>query len=390
MIKTFDYIDIAVDSLNKYQEELCGDHVEITQNEYSKIIVLSDGLGSGVKANILSTLTSNIAATMLRLGSDIIEVLETLEKTLPTCKVRGLAYSTFTIIQIFNNGELYVVEFDNPRMIFLRNNRVHQVEKKELKFKNKTITESRTTYQNGDVITCFSDGVIHTGIGKYIDLGWQIDEITDVLIALAKKRKNAKSISKEIIELCNIFSDYEPGDDTTCVVVKIREIEKVTIFSGPPKNKEIDERIIDDLVHANGKKIICGGTAANIYSRIMNEEIVTNIDNLDPLIPPHAFMKGLDLLTEGVITLNKTVEIIDNYLSSKFDESILSQNNGASILANILINDCTHLDILMGNAINPAHLNPFFPNDYSIKWKSTKSLAEAVKRLGIEVTFNKY
>lgn len=118
MIKTnkdFEFIDIAVDSLNKYHEELCGDHVEVTENDYSKIIVLSDGLGSGVKANILSTLTSNIAATMLRLGSDIIEVLETLEKTLPTCKVRGLAYSTFTIIQIFKNGQVYIVEFDNPK-----------------------------------------------------------------------------------------------------------------------------------------------------------------------------------------------------------------------------------------------------------------------------------
>ena len=126
MNKTFDFIDIAVDSLNKFQEELCGDHVEITNNEFSKIIVLSDGLGSGVKANILSTLTSKIASTMLRLGSDIFEVLETLEKTLPTCKVRKLAYSTFTIIQIFNDGRVYIIEFDNPRIVYIRNNQIQK------------------------------------------------------------------------------------------------------------------------------------------------------------------------------------------------------------------------------------------------------------------------
>ena len=390
MNSKFDFIDIAFDSLNKYQEELCGDHVEITQNEYSKIIVLSDGLGSGVKANILSTLTSNIASTMLRLGSDIFEVLETLEKTLPTCKVRGLAYSTFTIIQIFNDGNLYIVEFDNPRVVYIRNGEVYKLEENEIKFKDKTIIESRTTYQKGDVITGFSDGVVHTGIGKYIDLGWQRDEITKVLLNLAGKEKNAKSISKEIIEICNIFSDYEPGDDTTCLVVKIRDIEKVTIFSGPPKDKVKDHQIINDLKNVYGKKVICGGTAANIYAREANEEIITDITKLDPGIPPYAKIKGIDLVTEGVLTLNKTVNIIEQYLSKEFDSTILLKDNGASKLANMLINECTHLDIFIGNAINPAHQNPYFPDDLSIKWKSTHSLAKAVEKLGKEVSFIKY
>lgn len=390
MNNQFDYIDIAVDSLNKFQEELCGDHVEISHNDNSKIIVLSDGLGSGVKANILSTLTSNIASTMLKLGSDIIEVLETLEKTLPTCKVRNLAYSTFTIIQVFNNGELYIIEFDNPRVIYLRDGQIHQLEETILKFKDKTVIESRTNYQKGDLITCFSDGVIHTGIGKYIDLGWQRDEITQVLMNLSKKEKNAKSITKEIIEISNIFSGFEPGDDTTCVVVKIRDIEKVTIFSGPPKDIELDEKVVNDLKHAYGTKIICGGTAANIYARVMNEEIITDIHNLDPEIPPYAWIKGIDLVTEGVITINKTVDIINNYLSDQFDVTIFDKDNGASILADILINKCTHLDIFMGNAVNPAHLNPYFPDDISIKWKSTQNLLEAVKRLGKEVKVIKY
>ncbi len=207
---------------------------------------------------------------------------------------------------------------------------------------------------------------------------------------MAERQTNAKSISKEIIGLCNIFSDFEPGDDTTCVVVKIRDIEKVTILSGPPKDKKLDESIIHDLINTHGKKVICGGTAANIYSRIKKQEIVTDIENLDPLVPPYALIKGLDLVTEGVITLNKTVEIIDSYLSSEFDEADLAQNNGASILANILINECTHLDILMGNAINPAHQNPYFPDDLSIKWKSTHALAKAVEKLGKEVKFIKY
>lgn len=386
----FEFIDIAVDSLNKKGEELCGDHVEVCQNDTSKIIVLSDGLGSGVKANILSTLTSNIAATMLRLGSDVFEVLETLEKTLPMCKVRELAYSTFTIIQIFKDGNIYIVEFDNPKFIYLRDGETHHLEENRISFKGKTIIESRTTYQKGDTISVFSDGVIHTGIGKYIYLGWQWDEVLRVMKTKSEKEKTAKAISKDIIEICNIFSDYEPGDDTTCVVIKIRDIEKVTLFSGPPKEMNKDCEIVSDLFHSYGKKVVCGGTAANICAREMGREIETSLDNLDLEIPPYAVIDGLDLVTEGVLTINKTVGIIEDYLQPGFDSAELSKNNGASILANMLINECTHLDILIGNSINPAHQNPYFPDDLNIKWKSTHNLAEAVKKLGKEVSFIKY
>lgn len=331
----FDFIDIAVDSLNKKNEELCGDHVEITQNEYSKIIVLSDGLGSGVKANILSTLTSNIASTMLRLGSNIIEVLETLEKTLPICKVRGLAYSTFTIIQLFHNKDVYIVEFDNPKTVYIRNGELLPLEKNTISFKG-------------------------------------------------------KEISKDIIDICNVFSGNEPGDDTTCLVVKIRDIERITLFSGPPKEQSLDKQIVTDLLTSIGKKVVCGGTAANICSREMNKEIITNMEILDRKVPPYAKIEGLDLVTEGVLTINETIQILENFMKPGFDVSVLQRDNGASKLASMIIKECTHLDVLIGNSINPAHQNPFFPDDLNIKWKSTLGLIEAVKKLGKEVNVMKY
>lgn len=388
--KNSDFIDIAVDSLNKQNEELCGDHVEITQNDYSKIIVLSDGLGSGVKANILSTLTSNIASTMLRLGSNIFEVLETLEKTLPTCKVRGLAYSTFTIIQLFKNKDVYIVEFDNPKTVYIRNGELLELEKNEISFKGKRVKEYKTKYQNGDLISCFSDGVIHTGIGKYIYLGWQWNEVVKVLKTKSAKSKTAKEISKEIIDICNVFSDYQPGDDTTCLVVKIRDVEKITLFSGPPKDKELDDTVVSDLMRSNGKKVVCGGTAANICSRELDREIETNMEHLDPNIPPYAKIKGIDLVTEGVLTINETIRILKAYMLPGFDESILQNDNGASLLASLIIRECTHLDVLIGNTINPAHQNPFFPDDLNIKWKSTLGLIETVKQMGKEVNVFKY
>ncbi|AIO18482.1 Stage II sporulation protein E (SpoIIE) [Candidatus Izimaplasma bacterium HR1] len=388
--KNFDYIDIAVDSLNKYKEELCGDHVEITENEYSKIIVLSDGLGSGVKANILATLTSNICSTMLRLGSNIIEVLETLEKTLPICKVRELAYSTFSIIQIYHDKRVQIIEYGNPRIVYIRDGELLKLEEQRIIFKEKEVIQSFTTYKKGDTLSIFSDGVVHTGIGKYIYLGWQWEEVVKVLKTTSRKSKSAKPISKAIIDICNTFSDYEPGDDTTCVVIRIRDIEKISLFSGPPKDKEKDRDLIHDLVYSQGKKVICGGTAANICAREMNKEIETNFEYFDPSIPPYAKIDGIDLVTEGVLTINEAIRILNESNKTEFDSRVLDRDNGASKLAKLIINDCTHLDILIGNSINPAHQNPFFPDELNIKWKSTTALIKAVESLGKTVEIKKY
>ena len=165
------FFDVAYNSINKYLEELCGDHVEIRRCKDNVIVVLADGLGSGVKANILATLTSNIAATMLKNGADIKDVVDTITMTLPECKKRGLAYSTFTIIQVFKSGEAYVAEFDNPKLILLNGHDKSGFARKKLTYGGKTIFESRFNIEVGDALVTFSDGVVHAGIGEVLNLG---------------------------------------------------------------------------------------------------------------------------------------------------------------------------------------------------------------------------
>ena len=135
--------DIGWKSINHEGEQLCGDHVEIVeQNEDSTVIVLADGLGSGVKASILSTLTSKIISTMMAAELPIEECVSTIAATLPVCSVRGVAYSTFTIMHLINNETAEIIQYDNPQVIVLRDNVNYDYPKTEMNIGGKKIYKS--------------------------------------------------------------------------------------------------------------------------------------------------------------------------------------------------------------------------------------------------------
>ncbi|MCT4618854.1 MAG: serine/threonine-protein phosphatase [Marinisporobacter sp.] len=381
------FIDVAFDSLNKYGEELCGDKVEIIRTEDGLIIVLADGLGSGVKANILATLTSKIAATMLMEGATLDETVDTIMNTLPVCSVRKIAYSTFTIIKINNNGEVYAIEYDNPPLFLIREDQYIHIEKRSIPMNERVIKESNFTLKPGDTLTAVSDGVIHAGVGAILNLGWQWDNVKDHLSRVSGKEKCAKNVTKNLIEVCQNLYANKPGDDTTVVTVKFRQGEEIDMFTGPPKDKDKDAYVIEKFMEGDGKKVVCGGTAANIVSRELKEELVVNMDFYAPDIPPTADIKGIDLVTEGVLTLCKVVEKMKKYINTSETNAAYKpkDQDGASRLTKMLIEDCTHLNLWVGKAVNPAHQNTDFPMDLTIKLKVVDELIELMEKLGKQV-----
>lgn len=382
------FIDIAYDSINKYGEELCGDNVEVVKNDNSAIVVLADGLGSGVKANILATLTSKIAATMLKEGASINETVDTIVHTLPVCNIRKLAYSTFTIIKVQDNGEVYVAEYDNPPFFLIKNKKVLHVEKRNTVINGKVVKESNFKLNEGDSLTVVSDGVIHAGVGGILNLGWRWENVAEYLEKISTRKKCSKNISKDLITVCKNFYLNKPGDDTTAVTVKIREPEIIDLFTGPPEDKNMDSWVVSKLMEGKGKKIVCGGTAANIVARELNEKLIVNMDYINPEVPPIATIKGIDLVTEGVLTLSKAVEIMKKYIDNFSKDDIiyeLKDEDGASLLAKTLVEDCTHLNLWVGKAINPAHQNPDMPVNLSIKLKVVNELAKLMVNLGKKV-----
>lgn len=383
------FIDVAYNSLNKHEEELCGDKVEIVRTKDSVIIVMSDGLGSGVKANILSTLTCKIAATMLKEGASIFETVDTIIQTLPVCSVRKLAYSTFTIMKIHENGQVYVAEYDNPPIFLMHKGKDKpDIQNNATQVNDHIVKESSFQLGEGDALTAVSDGVVHAGVGGILNLGWQWKNVEEYLERQAQIEKCAANISKSLLDACHNLYAGKPGDDATVVTVKLRRSEEVDLFAGPPLNPEDDSRVIEKLRQARGKKVVCGGTAAKIVARELDEEIVTNMNFIDPDVPPTAQIKGIDLVTEGVLTLRKTVDKLKSYITSSTSQDTrfcFDAGDGASQLAKLLLEDCTHLNLWVGKAVNPAHQNPDFPMDLGIKLNVIIELADLMDRLGKKV-----
>ncbi|NFA62086.1 serine/threonine-protein phosphatase [Clostridium sporogenes] len=384
------FVEVASHSLNKYGEELCGDMVEVVRLSDCTIIVLADGLGSGVKANILSTLTSKIAATMLKEGANLYDTVDTIVNTLPICKVRNIAYSTFTLIKIYNNGDAYIAEYDSPPIFIIRNNKYLDFPKKEIIIDSKRVLESNIKLKPGDLLTVVSDGVIHAGLGEILNLGWQWENVKDYLERRSYQNMSTQFIAKDLLEVCFDLYDGKPGDDTTVVSVGIKKPVYVDLFTGPPKDKSKDKYVIEQLMKGNGKKVICGGTAANIVQRELNRELKVNLDLINTDLPPTATMEGIDLITEGVLTLSCALDMIKSYSDPfyKLEENkLILKKDAASLLVKVLM-ECTHLNIWVGSAMNPAHQNPNLPIDLSIKLKLVEELSEYMKNLGKIVTVN--
>lgn len=376
--------DIGFKSVNKKGEQLCGDHIEIVeQNENSLVLVLADGLGSGVKACILSTLTSKIISTMIANNLSVEECVATIAATLPVCEKRGVAYSTFTIIRITNNSEAEIIQYDNPHVIMLRGGDNYEYPRTSMEIGGKTIYKSKLQLETNDVFIAMSDGAIYAGVGKTLNFGWQRDSIIDFMVGNYDSKMSAKGISQLLLDECNDLYGGEPGDDTTVAAVKIRQRIPVSLMIGPPSNPQDLKKMQTLFFAKEGKHIVCGGTTSKLASEYLGKPVVPCLDYFDPDIPPIAKIEGIDLVTEGVVTMTKVLEYADSYLNGSISISDLSmKKDGASRIAQMLFEEATDISFYVGRAVNPAHQNPALPINFNVKMQLIGEVSKKLKTMG--------
>lgn len=378
------FADIGYKSIYHYGEELCGDHVDIVErNEDSTVIVLADGLGSGVKASILSTLTSKIISTMMAAGLPLEECVSTIAATLPVCSVRGVAYSTFTIMHIKDNETAEIIQYDNPHVILIRDNVSCDYPKTEMNIDGKWIYKSTVKLCENDIFIAMSDGCPHAGIGTAFNFGWKQEDIAAFMETISHCGYTAKTLSTILVDECNKLYGNRPGDDATACIVKIRKREPMNMLFGPPSNRSDCDRMMSLFFSKEGKHIICGGTTSSIAAKYLGKTLKPSLNFERSDIPPIAEIDGVDLVTEGVITVNRVLEYAKDYLDK--NESYEQWNfkrDGASLISRLLFEEATDINFYVGRAINPAHQNPDLPINFSIKMNLVEELSACLRQMG--------
>ena len=376
--------DIGYKSINHHGEQLCGDHVEVVEaDDGSTIIVLSDGLGSGVKASILSTLTSKIISTMMAAGLPIEECVGTIAATLPVCSLRGVAYSTFTIVRIVNNHTAEIFQYDNPHVVIIRDEKNYEYTKTEMNIGGKRVFKSVIPLRENDIFVAMSDGCPHAGIGTAYNFGWKREDIIDFLETMAPAGYTAKNLSTILVDECNRLYGEKPGDDATACVVRIRKREPMNMLFGPPSNRDDANRMMSLFFSKEGKHIVCGGTTSSIAAKYLGKPVKASLNFEHSDVPPIAEVEGVDLVTEGVITVNKVVEYAKDYLGeNKYYEHWNFKKDGAALISQLLFEEATDINFYVGRAINPAHQNPDLPINFNIKMNLVEELSKCLRLMG--------
>lgn len=376
--------EIGYKSINHFGEELCGDHVDVVeQDENSVVIVLADGLGSGVKASILSTLTAKIISTMMAEGLPLEDCVATIAATLPVCSQRGVAYSTFTIIHIRNNQTAEIIQYDNPQVVIIRDFANYDYPTTELSIGGKKILKSTIKLQEGDLFVAMSDGCPHAGIGGAYNFGWKREDIIEFLETLSPAGYTAKTLSTMLVDECDKLYGHKPGDDTTACIVKVRKREPMNILFGPPSNRDDADRMMSLFFSKAGKHIICGGTTSSIAAKYLGKTLRPSLFFEDSDIPPIAELEGVDLVTEGVITVNRVLEYAKDYLGENSMYELWSfKRNGAALISRLLFEEATDINFYVGRAVNPAHQNPDLPINFHIKMNLVEELSVCLRKMG--------
>ena len=376
--------DIGYKSINHIGEQLCGDHIDVVeQGENSTVVVLADGLGSGVKASILSTLTSKIISTMMAEGLKLEDCVATIAQTLPICSVRGVAYSTFTIMHLVNNEHIEIIQYDNPLVIMLRDGKNYDYPKTEMNVGNKKIFKSQISLEEGDLFIAMSDGCPHAGIGLVYNFGWKREDIISFMESIAPVGYTAKTLSTILIDECNKLYGGKPGDDATSCVIRIRRREPMNILFGPPSNRDDVNRMMSLFFSKEGKHIVCGGTTSSLAAKYLDKPLKASLNFERSDVPPIAEIEGVDLVTEGVITMNKVVEYAKDSLGdNKLYEKWGFGHDGASLICRLLFEEATDINFFVGRAINPAHQNPDLPINFSIKMNLVVQQSDWLRQMG--------
>ncbi len=374
------FVDLDFRQERKAGQAACGDRFVSRRLPDGKglVMALSDGLGSGVKANILSTMTAVMAVKFAESNLEFPKAADTMMRVLPVCSVRKIAYATFTIAIFTQDGLLRIVETGNPSPLYIRNGAALKLDARVYssdEWAGRTIRLSEVYPADGDRLVMISDGVSQAGMGSEAHpSGWRRDDrLTFILRSLSPKQAlSSRALSSMILEKAlSLEKSRLPHDDMTCAAVHFHSPRTLLVVAGPPFNQGKDEAWAKEVAEFKGSKAVCGGSTSKIIARELDLDLRIETGRVGMDLPPAGSMDGFSIVTEGILTLTRAAQILEGREFPRPDDP-------ASRLA-ILMRDHDTIQFLVGTKVNEAHQDPSMPTEIELRRAVVKRIEAALR-----------
>jgi serine/threonine protein phosphatase PrpC len=361
------FIEVGSSQVAKEGQDACGDvFLSRRLDEGRRVIcVLADGLGSGVEANVLASLTATMALEYMSGDDRIEQAAEIMMDALPVCRRRKISYSTFSIVDINAAGCIRLIEHGNSPVLLMRAGRIVDVERRPIvksRWNGRGLSFAKFATHPEDRLIMFSDGITQAGLGKLESpLGWDLPGVEAYLQERLQSNPmvSARDLAQWLTGSAIRKDGGRPGDDITCATIFMRRPRRMVLWTGPPFYPERDTEVAQYVAEFDGHKAICGGTTSDIMARERKLPISMDLQSFDPEVPTTSNMPGIDLVSEGCITLGKTVDMLEAGQRS-------NSRNGATMLMDLILKS-DQIELVVGTAVNPAHQDPCLPVELDIR-----------------------
>ncbi len=377
------FVEMECCQLNHHGEDVCGDdHLfERFESENRHLAVLSDGLGSGIKANLLSTMTTTMALKFIRSNMDVLQSAEIIMDTLPVCEIRQISYATFTVFDLQIGGRCRAIEMDNPWFIHLRQGQDLPIMREALvsaRWPSRKVQISDFHLERDDRLIAFSDGVTQAGLGAGFRLGWRREGVLQFIQEIVEKNPNvsARDLSHSVVKAAKSYNlQQRCNDDISCMVIYLRAPRKLRLLTGPPFYGDSDAAYADLVREFDGKTILSGGTTTKIVSRELGRPVEVDMSLLSQSggLPPPSKMRGIDLVTEGILTLTDVAQRIEQ------GDALATSLPLASRKMVELFRESDEIELIVGTRVNEAHQDPNLPVGLEIRRNIVKRLQKVLE-----------
>jgi len=347
------FFDDYLGQKNKKNHAICGDYCICERTPQGTIYIVCDGIGSGVYANISAINCASRILEMYQNGMSIRTASEMVAAGMHRARKEDIPFSAFSVAVILPDGEFTAYSYEAPSPIIMQDEQATVLSPRFYTAGFEIIAEVYGLLHFGDSLLLFSDGVSQAGLGHGYGNGIGSEGVSDFINRNYKPNESVKELPDRILEMCKSMSGDNFEDDTTLALIHCREAEELTLLTGPPSRQALDSVYVADFMEMPGRKIVTGSTTTDIVARELQKEVETlSLGKAFGQLPEY-HIDGIDLVTEGAITLNQVNNIMDEPVEQLSGNSVVERYC-------CMLHEADVIHIMVGKAANTAHEDLIF------------------------------